>query len=93
MVAPRLYYTIKEAAQVLGLSVATVRRRIDDGTLPVFQPGGEGTAVRVPVDALKCATDTKSPAIESSPHDAKPKPRRKGPQPKWQAILDDPNQN
>ena len=50
--APPDYLTPHEFAHRTGLSLATVRRRINDGTLPVFQPGGKRTAVRIPQSAL-----------------------------------------
>ncbi len=37
-VVPRLL-TIKDAAETLGVSVKTLRRRIDAGGLPVFRDG------------------------------------------------------
>lgn len=31
------YYTVQQAAALLGISVSTVRRRIRDGTYPVYK--------------------------------------------------------
>lgn len=33
-------FTLEEAAEWLGCSARTLRRRIDDGSLPVFRDGG-----------------------------------------------------
>lgn len=46
------FLTPAEFAVAAGLSLATVRRRIREGSLPVFQPGGKRTAVRIPRSAL-----------------------------------------
>lgn len=40
-------YTVKEFASLTTLSVSTIRRRIEDGTLVAWQPGGPGTRVLV----------------------------------------------
>ena len=44
--------TVAEAADMLGVSRITVRRRIRDGTLPAVQLGGAGHALRVSRVAL-----------------------------------------
>jgi excisionase family DNA binding protein len=48
--------TVNEVASTLGLSTATVRRRISEGQLEAFRVGrGEGRSLRIParaVDAL-----------------------------------------
>lgn len=93
MVAPRRYYTIQEAARILGLSVSTIRRRIADGTLSVFQPGGERTAIRVPLAALEHVTDVKPNEAEHDTAESTSKPKRKGPPPKWQALFDHHDSN
>lgn len=53
--AQKLCYTVKEAAQVLGTSPASVRalcRRADD-PMPHFYLSNNETHIRVPVEALK----------------------------------------
>lgn len=40
-------YTVREFASLTSLSVSTIRRRIEDGTLTAWQPGGPGTRVLV----------------------------------------------
>lgn len=35
---PKLAYSIPEAAEAVGLSVASIRRAIDEGRLPVHYP-------------------------------------------------------
>jgi excisionase family DNA binding protein len=44
------YLTAAEAAERLGISLRTVRRRIADGTLPAVRIGG---SVRIPVSAIE----------------------------------------
>ena len=47
--------TIDEFARRTGLSRATVRRRIADGSLRAFQPGGHRTAVRLAASQITSA--------------------------------------
>ena len=46
------YLSVDEAAETLGVSPVTIRRRIADGSLPSIQPRGYGHALRVPRVAL-----------------------------------------
>ena len=46
---------IKDACARTGLSESTIRRRISDGSLPAYQLGGSGHAIRIELDALKYA--------------------------------------
>ena len=55
------YLTAAEAAERLGISLRTVRRRIADGSLPSVKLGG---AVRIPVSALE-------PPESAPPHAAR----------------------
>lgn len=45
--------TAAEFAAKSHLSLSTVRRRVAEGNLPTYQPGGKGTAVRIPASALE----------------------------------------
>lgn len=47
------FLTPTEFANKSRLSIATVRRRLKDGSLVSFQPGGSGTAIRIPASELK----------------------------------------
>jgi excisionase family DNA binding protein len=51
--ANRTHLSVRETAAMLGVHPDTVRRRIADGSLAALQPGGPGTAVRVPAAALE----------------------------------------
>lgn len=44
---------ILDFAKIAGLSQSTVRRRIKDGSIAALQPGGPGTAWRIPADLTK----------------------------------------
>src|SRR4051794_33268110 len=46
------FLAVKQVAHELGISPATVRRRIEAGELPAVQLGGPGSAVRIPRAAL-----------------------------------------
>lgn len=52
-VLSRPLLTIRQAAEVLGVSERTVRRRIASGELLAVQLGQPGTAVRVDADELE----------------------------------------
>jgi excisionase family DNA binding protein len=53
---PAQLVTVPEAAQRLGLSAATVRRRVKDGTLPARRVG---KSIRVDLSALSVIRDLK----------------------------------
>lgn len=78
------YLTPQEFARRSGLSLATVRRRIRDKSLPVLQSGGPRTAIRIPATALLASHQPpkSSAAPASSPDDAPPK-RGIRPRPQW----------
>lgn len=48
----KAWLTPKEYAQETDLSIATVRRRLADGTIHYEQPGGKGTKIMIPVSQL-----------------------------------------
>ncbi|MCA9094196.1 MAG: hypothetical protein KDA68_11955 [Planctomycetaceae bacterium] len=47
----RRFYSVEEFSRQSGLSPATIRRRIKDGQLPSYQPGGPRTKVLIPASA------------------------------------------
>jgi excisionase family DNA binding protein len=61
------YLTPAQFAQRAGLSLATVRRRIRDGSLPTYQPGGPRTAIRVPASALRSGPSNFGPPEQTRP--------------------------
>jgi excisionase family DNA binding protein len=42
-----VYLSLEEAAQVMSLSVRTIRRRIADGTIPAYQCGRRPIRIRL----------------------------------------------
>ena len=77
------WLTVEQFVAESGLSPATVRRRIKDGSLPVLQPGGKRTAVRVSRAALEPSRITSAP-MELAPFE--PQVSQKQPahrQPRW----------
>lgn len=42
-----VYLSLEEAAQVMSLSVKTIRRRIADGTIPAYQCGRRPIRIRL----------------------------------------------
>ena len=50
MVAERKVYTLKEAADVLGVSYATVQKAVREGQIPAIRFGRN--TIRIPKDAL-----------------------------------------
>jgi excisionase family DNA binding protein len=43
---------LAELCELSGLSESTIRRRVKDGSLPAFQPGGHRKRLLFPVDVL-----------------------------------------
>lgn len=83
----RQYLSIREFTQQSGLSQSTIRRRVSEGSLTNFQPGGAGKKVLIPTDALM-RSDAQSetvPAVNSAPMSPPetPAPCRRGPRPAW----------
>lgn len=48
-----VYLSLEQAAEVMSLSVKTIRRRIADGTIPAYQCGRR--PVRIRLDELEAA--------------------------------------
>ena len=48
-----VYLSLEEAAEVMSLSVKTIRRRISDGTIPAYQCGRR--PIRIRLDELEAA--------------------------------------
>lgn len=55
MDATKQFQTLKELVVSSGLSEATIRRRVKDGTLPYEQVGGPGKRLLFPLDAIERA--------------------------------------
>lgn len=79
--------TIEEFARRTSLSVSTIRRRIKDGQLPFWQPGGPGTRLLLPANSLPFQPAATLPAtrpVESAnPSTNRASSRLSGPLPRW----------
>src|SRR5437764_108619 len=83
----RPHYLGYEDLQVrTGLSLSTLRRRVREGRIPFFQPGGPGTRIIFPEDVIERLlqpTHTHIAPEQPPEPSAYPTPPR-GPKPKWQ---------
>ena len=92
------YLTIAQFCEQSGLSDSTVRRRVQDGSLPAIQLGGKGKKILLPATALSLAAgieDKLAPVMAKAANAAVPTPdpdatttievsTRPGPLPRWQ---------
>jgi len=69
----RSYLSVAEVAADLGVSAATVRRKIATGEIPACQLGGPGSSVRVPQAAVKAWLYSEGPAMSPVAKRGKPK--------------------
>ncbi len=58
------YVSVNTAAKILGIAPVTTRRRIKEGSIPSWQPGGERTRILIPSSAL--SPDEASSKTQSS---------------------------
>jgi excisionase family DNA binding protein len=67
---PRHYMTTGEVAEIVGCSIRTVIRHIDNGRIPAIRPMGPGTRRRIPFhDALDVIAQLKNdPAKATQRH-------------------------
>ena len=52
-VPERRYLTVEELSKATTLSVSTLRRRFKEGSIVGFQPGGRGSKILFPIDAIE----------------------------------------
>jgi hypothetical protein len=89
------FVPLKEFVRLSGLSEATVRRRVRDGTLRAVQIGGKGKKLLLALDTLERAnTETSSAAsggrmdqVLTIPSVGAPAETRSGPRPRWTRRL------
>lgn len=82
--------SIKELRDRTGFSVSTLRRRVKDGTLAKFQPGGPRTRMAFHPDALD-QTPPQDPEPSQQPTHTvaaseEATDKLSGPRPKWKAL-------
>lgn len=80
-----LYLTIQEFSQKVSLSEKTVRRRIDAGQIPHWQPGGPGTRILIPVSCLSMISQAPGnpSATKEDPAPTNQDQALPGPTPRW----------
>lgn len=76
LTAGRHYVKLTEFVADSPLSESTIRRRIRSGQIESSQPGGPGTAILVPIDALEATA-------RDSPNATKESRAVPGPKPRW----------
>jgi len=84
----KIYLTLKEYSLKVSLSEKTIRRRIEAGQIPSWQPGGPGTRILIPASSLQVcsiATPKKLTDEDQSAHIPK-EPRLPGPIPGWKQM-------
>jgi hypothetical protein len=86
------FLTIADFARLSTLSESTVRRRIQDGSLQYFQPGGPRTRVFLSADALSASREEMGTEQAAEPlpdwqkassEKTQPLERLPGPMPRW----------
>jgi excisionase family DNA binding protein len=75
--------TIREFSAMSGLSVATIRRRVQDGSINAVQLGGKGKKLLFPRDVLERLAETFSPGEQNG--SPRPGCRLSGRRPSWMA--------
>jgi excisionase family DNA binding protein len=80
----RAYLTYEELSQQTGISVSTLRRRVEEGAILFFQPGGPRTRIVFPLDVVERLINQKSAPPEASTEPCSSGPKRSGPPLKWQ---------
>jgi hypothetical protein len=88
------FLSVAAFARLTGLSVATVRRRVRDGSVVVFQPGGPRTRVLIPWTQLQFSmprTSREKPMAVTQ--DSSECSKLSGPAPRWRQRLNRPIQH
>ncbi|HWL10823.1 MAG TPA: excisionase family DNA-binding protein [Planctomicrobium sp.] len=79
------YLSVEEFAARVGFSVPTVRRRIQDGSIRVWQPGGPGTRLSIPLSETERLLQESALPVKT-PVSRSPKPLS-GRTPRWKEQL------
>ena len=79
----RPYLNINELVAHTGLSTATIWRLKRAGKIPFYQPGGKGTLVKFPVNAIELAGHSHGPRASDSNVETASTKQLSGPRPKW----------
>ena len=77
------YLDISELVDRTGLSRATIWRLKRAGKIPFFQPGGKGSRVKFPENAIELAEQCAAPNSVADDDQRVSSERLPGPSPKW----------
>jgi predicted DNA-binding transcriptional regulator AlpA len=101
---PAPYLDKRQLVSLSGLSASTIQRYKRDGTIPFFQPGGRGCAVRFPRDAIEAARQqaasdfgadagvlSRQHQAVSAAGKANGSGKLPGPRPRWQRPFEEPH--
>lgn len=77
------YLNIDQFQSLTGLSKSTIHRLKDAGTIPVYQPGGKGSRLLFPADALERSARLYGQAAPASLARRTRQAELSGPQPQW----------
>ena len=83
----RAYMDLYQLAAHTGFSVSTINRLRRKGKIPYHQPGGPGTKIVFPHDAIERVYEPSGEVVITSPTSAAGSQR--GPKPKWLKNLPD----
>jgi len=84
--ADREYLTILELSSRTGLSISTLRRLQNRKLIPFYQPGGPGSRVLFPRDAIEISSSANASSPNPIPPSEAVRPPtvpRHGPKPHW----------
>jgi len=86
--ADHSYLTIEQFCKRTTLSESTIRRRIKEGSLKIWQPGGKGTRVLIAASQLFQPGEKSSKSDRPLSTGNKPVPshRLPGPVPRWKKL-------
>jgi len=77
------YLKLDELSRLSRLSHSTIHRLKNAGRIPFFQPGGKGSSLRFPPDAIELARSAADDDCQDQQKAADPSNQLSGPQPAW----------
>ena len=80
---PTGYLTFKEFLKLWIGSEKTLRRRLSDGTIPKYQPGGPGTLIGIPISVLDIASTKQNKSNPDTQINKNNVAQIPGPKPSW----------
>ena len=80
---PEEYLTFSEFLALWVGSEKTLRRRLKDGSIPKYQPGGPGTLIAIPRSALRSLANAKPNSDGQKTSTQIQEAQIPGPKPRW----------